>query len=48
MSVPKDDFEFLASSVLPGVGGVESSVLSWSRVPYVSPFLVSLTGFRDG
>lgn len=47
MSAAKDDFELLAS-VLPGVGSVESSVLSWSRVLYVSPFLVSLTGFRDG
>lgn len=47
MSAPKDDFELLAS-VLPGVGGVESSVLSWSHDLYVSPFLDSLTGFRDG
>lgn len=47
-SAPKGDFELLASSVLPGVGGVESSVLSWSGDLYVSPFLVSLTGCRDG
>lgn len=45
MSAPKDGFELLASSTLPSVDRVESSVLSFSLNLYFLLSLVSFIGF---